>query len=417
MAAQLEETPGARSEVELAAFHLVDLVYPDSPHRCQITDELRELDSMRFKAMRVCNEALLIIEALVVGCRILDAGDDLDTWYDRLDEATREPHAQAALKAALLKVDVFLQDGLSALIERIDTPATKRYHRRLLGAARYDRLAEAVADDLAAVLRALKRAIEFIKPLAVALQDAAQIISEKKIEQSGLSLLFSRPLLEMLTQLDAGLDHLLDVLADGRFDFKVDQPPEGASPDEVTELMTALREWLSEDLRVRVTKLNKVLERKYVGASEALAMSCDGPSQASNSLVELIDRLLRGVADKEQVLAWADAHYPVPLTKSSFVTTAGEVLPTKRTEALFLVYGGGHVDEIQPLNELVATAIAETRAQLQAVKHADEDLELARAQVEQGLGAVRGALSIALRLAGPLLTEEKTADIEDAVDR
>jgi hypothetical protein len=140
------------------------------------------------------------------------------------------------------------------------------------------------------------------------------------------------------------------------------------------------------------------------------------PSQASNSLIELIDRLLRSVATKDQVLAWIKHHYPGPTKKLSHYTKEGVELPTKRAEVLHLVYAGLPLTEVSAFHEIVTTVIIKARGNLQGVKHADDDLEASRALVEREMKAVHGALSIALRLAAALLSATKVADTEDAID-
>jgi hypothetical protein len=58
------------------------------------------------------------------------------------------------------------------------------------------------------------------------------------------------------------------------------------------------------------------------GARQAPAMSDDGASQAANSLVEFIDRLLRQAFGDAFVLEWTAKYYPAE-TKMTFVDNQG----------------------------------------------------------------------------------------------
>lgn len=222
MSTHLEASTGGPGDMEFIALHLVDQFYPDAPHRCRTTDELSELDSTRLNALRVSEELLLLFEAVVVFCRVIDSEDEREAWLEHLgifrDKETRSA-ANAVFKEIVAKVEA---GSLGDLVDRINNEATRKFYRRLLGAAVYDRLTAAIADDFADILRAVKRLIAYLKPLMVGLEDAIQIIPAETIEKSDLAFLLSRSNLEMLTNLDAGIDQVITALTDRNFDFQVD---------------------------------------------------------------------------------------------------------------------------------------------------------------------------------------------------
>ncbi len=75
-------------------------------------------------------------------------------------------------------------------------------------------------------------------------------------------------------------------------------------------LMDELRQVVSTQAQVRVLQANSMLARKMQGARDALEHSADPVSQAANSLIELIDRLLRQSFPEPAVLDWVRTKYP-----------------------------------------------------------------------------------------------------------
>ena len=176
---------------------------------------------------------------------------------------------------------------------------------------------------------------------------------------------------------------------------------------QLAEAMALFRPRVSEVSAAQVASMNDYLSRKLRGARHALEYSDDGVSQAANSLIELIDRLLRESFSHEEVVVWLCENLPHEPTLVA-VDTNGVRRPTKMGEALCLVYGGGtvqreateHDDGRDPtlIHSVTARAIVAARGGLQRLKHSDGEGELDRIALEQLLASVEGALMIGLRL-------------------
>lgn len=92
----------------------------------------------------------------------------------------------------------------------------------------------------------------------IALEDAVEIIPAKLIEKSDLAFLLSGSNLEVLAELDAGIDQIIAALTDRNFDFHVDESKVVLDPGELDALEQLMRQWLTDDLRSRVSQVDRV---------------------------------------------------------------------------------------------------------------------------------------------------------------
>ena len=116
-----------------------------------------------------------------------------------------------------------------------------------------------------------------------------------------------------------------------------------------------------------------------------MAHSADCVSQAANSLIELIDRLLRVFTD-EEVLEWLATNYP-KLPDTTYEKD-GKVRPSTRGRALCVVHGSEKTDNASDMYIVAAMALNRTRKTLQQLKHADENTLGERAQIESCMNEV-----------------------------
>lgn len=367
-------------------------------HRSALADELRNLSAGTRKVMRVPEPLLWLIEGVVITAKILTDPDDLRPWSERLETYPWPDADEAKLTDFMSALDSFDADEIKPVIEEFMKDGRQRFILRLLGQGGYDRLLAALRADGLYVLGAVQKGIEALRPLAVSVQDALEVLPATELERSGLTAMANHGALALIGQFNEMIAHVIeDVIGHGEpFDPKRFND---AAPSMTDLLATAdtLRAALSNDLVQRLAGVNRILERKVRGASEALYSSTDGPSQAANSLVELTDRLLRRAGDGETVLHWVE-RYPGP-KKDLTYQRDGTPAPTKRAQALHFLYGGSVPEKPEPLPEALASAIVAARADLQKFKHADGDLDEDRVVVEQLMKSVHGSLSVGLRLA------------------
>ena len=152
-----------------------------------------------------------------------------------------------------------------------------------------------------------------------------------------------------------------------------DIPP--PSTEQVQALLPSLRMVVSDRARVLADELGSMVSRKIRGAMDAITSSADPVSQAANSLIELIDRLLRTAFTEDEVLTWIAEHRPED--KSLTYINSKTVKPTKRAQALCFVHGGRPPHKPPPsrqtldIMDMLADVLVSTRAMLQKLKHAD----------------------------------------------
>ncbi|MGW0664861.1 hypothetical protein [Streptodolium elevatio] len=100
--------------------------------------------------------------------------------------------------------------------------------------------------------------------------------------------------------------------------------------EDTASLVAFFRAAVSETSAKRVARANSALVRKINGARTALDQSEDCISQAANSLIELIDRIMRESFSQAEVMAWVEDNFSTTATDWSFPTTAGPGPPNAR---------------------------------------------------------------------------------------
>ncbi len=239
-------------------------------------------------------------------------------------------------------------------------------------------------------------------PFVTAWEDALAVLSPEQLAGATTFDLLGLNAGKLMVQLDSLLgEKVLPVLpmdlADAEAADLVDTP----------QLASVVRASLSLSTRRQLMRANQSLVRKLSGARDALSHSADGVAQAASSLIELIDRILRESATRDEVLNWI--HREVPDSPDLTFEDSGVGLrPTKRGEVLCFLYGGGQVkrepteadDGKGPsfVHEVLARVVVSARSELQRLKHADEPGDGDKAQLELLLAAVEGALLLGLLL-------------------
>ncbi|MEK8109203.1 hypothetical protein NKG94_39865 [Micromonospora sp. M12] len=216
-------------------------------------------------------------------------------------------------------------------------------------------------------------------------------------------------LLRLVIHLDQALEKLVEFSSGAAL---LNSRDSESAPLELTDLaMLAdkFREVVSGRSRAAVKELSAALGRKIQGARDALEFSADPVAQAANSLIELIDRLLRAAFTDDEVMKWVEANYP-SAKGLTYIDQKGESpkhRPTKKAQVLCFVHAGLPVGEPSPLHEMAATAIAIVRRQLQKLKHADLGTEEEALEVAKHLNAVEGFLHLAVGVTWALVPDER----------
>jgi len=293
------------------------------------------------------------------------------------------------------------ESAIKDLVDRVANGGFRRFALRLLGEAEYRRLELGLKEDAAFVALALRRGVRALLPLSLAFEAALGTLTGKERERLAGQIPDVTDFLDMLITLDNELggrafERLPMTLNDIEARDLRQLEPEGRDA-----LVAQLQATLAADSLGRLATKNAYLTRKLRGARQALDLSDDGVSQAANSLVELIDRLLREAHSKEEVLSWSRREYPDDL-RMVYMENRHEK-PTKRAEVFCFVFGGGsvkawtHDSKPSALHEVLALAILNLRERLQKMKHAEDEGDLEA--VVDLLDVMEGVLALVLRLA------------------
>ncbi len=305
----------------------------------------------------------------------------------------------------------FATEERAKQITRVKSSTWRAFLRRLIGAAAFDKLAAAGRDDAKVITEVVDWAAVRMEPFAVAFDDCMSVLgSERVCELFGIE--------EAVTAFDLiRRIHLAStkLRAESLGDVDVDRAALEPITD-VAEFVDELRAVTSGPTRVALGQLSSQLSRKLEGARFALDQSIDGVSQAANSLVELLDRMLRTAFPPAEVLAWlADSgrsgpeyvHYP----------SVNSPRPTKRAEALCFIYGGA-VSENGPISILDAFAdvVVKIRNDLQDIKHSDSASRTEAEKVRGLIHSVEGFMTIIIRLGWGAMKNDRIAAIRSRFD-
>lgn len=370
--------------------------------RSETAKVLASLPANQLKVLGIEYWAIGALDAGVTIATVL--GSDIDTrpLADRIEWLANNLEFPDGVEAedVLRSIAAAAEDTIPKFVKRARTDVWKRFLRRLVGAAAYDRLVSAVYADTAVVVAAVQVAVRVIQPLALAIDNCAATLSPEQITKLGP---FGNgdpttSVLRTFLSLDNALTQLVDMEFDlSAFDGDADEVKDVHADDVILdELVETARLALSGEIRAMLSSVNDLLRRKLSGAVTAIESSDDGVSQAANSLIELIDRLLRKAFTDAEVLEWLEATGRAS-KDLVFEDGNGKIRPTKRAQALCFVYGA-NVSEPSPFHEVVAHSLVEVRTKLQKLKHAESNTPDEVSALRTMMDTVEGALSFAIRI-------------------
>jgi hypothetical protein len=369
-----------------------------------VAEILRTVNPRLRDQFGISDNVITVVEIVVIVVRRLLDDSDPRPLESRLDDIgdmlpSFDTNAFEDKLRALAKVqEKDVTRWITRWAKRFTSPNRLLFARRIMGAALYDKLAAAVREDGALVVVGLRRASRSLMPTALALDDCAATLSAEQLREVGGYEQIENSMLSLALRLDSIYDKLLDM------DLPLDGVPirpeeQRALQVDLSTLANQLRAIVATGSEERIAELNDALAKKISGAQDALLHSADGVSQAANSLIEFIDRLLRKAFTETYVLEWVASYYPDPKFELTFLDkNQNRVRPTKRGQALCFAHGGEPAQNQSPLHRVAAAGIAEGRQQLQKLKHADvggtEEVE----QMQELLRAVEGFFLFAIRV-------------------
>lgn len=366
--------------------------------RSRLAGELRSIGADRLAIMRISSAAVGFIEFVAVLSRtVMD--EDGTGLIERLSATMTALEGNLGLD--LDNFPEFTEAQMTTAVEHITRAETRKFYRKLLGAAAYDRLAHAVKDDSAAVLAAMRHGLTAVRPMVVAFQDSLAVLTPGQIAAMG----FGTPetpapsYVQLMLQIDKVVTHLLDAMERDALDRLFPEGDATLDAGTILQAVEEIRPLISQDLQSRLSVVNDALTRKVRGARDALDHSADGPAQAASSLVELIDQSLRAQLKGVDVVDWVQNKYP-GRTRDLVYEKNGILRPAKRAEVLCLVYGPeSSPEKVDPFREAAVASLVTARRALEKVKHEDADPAGDRLVVEEMMRAVQGALGLTFRFA------------------
>ncbi|MGW0868984.1 hypothetical protein ACWD3Z_00695 [Streptomyces sp. NPDC002740] len=365
------------------------------------------MDPSLLAAMRIDEATILAAEVIVSICKLLTDSDNNRPWIDRIAEYLEETDTSALVQGIEGLVEDFQNGKSKTWMEKYKNSGYRDYSLRLLGAARYQLLTRAVKEDAAVAALLLRRIVRAVMPFAVAWSDSVGTLTKDQLKAKSKADLAALNVVHIVIGLDGMLGEKVLAELPMEATAATDTDVTAWTVEGASELVNQFRALVTEASAKRVEHANSPLVRKIKGARAALAHSEDGTSQAANSLIELIDRIMREAYPPSSVLEWIDANLPGDPELTHF-DNENKRKPTKYGEALCLVYGGGSVarpsneydDGEGPLliHEMIARAIVATRNRLQKIKHADTGSPEERAQVLTLFTALESVLMLGLSL-------------------
>lgn len=372
-----------------------------------VASEVRRLSAVQRRTLGLSESALLIWEILVVLAAALTDDTDGRPWEVRLEHVLGDLAAPGddEGRSAMEQLVGVSEKDLPAWLKSLAKEDTQRFFRRALGAAAYDRLAAALRLDGAVLVVAVRRASRVLMPYAAALDDVAGVLTPQQIAECAPFAGVEGTFVRLALKIDEGLDRLVGL---GLVLEAASARPEEAEAISVADFdafVAQLRAVVSGRSRTALGGLSEALARKMQGARDAIEHSADPVSQASSSLIELVDRLLRTAFSDDEVRAWAAANYGS--RPGMTYERDGSVLPTKRAQALCFAYAGQPVGEGSPVHDLLALSIVATRTRLQQLKHADTGAPEEAKAVGRYLAALEGSLQVALGFAWAVVPDDQ----------
>jgi len=365
-----------------------------------LVEEALSLNTTQRQTLEISEQQLAFGDLIFRVVQLLLDDDDPRPLWDRLEELDE---IAGTLLEGLQEVDLekFNSDEvqLPRRLRHINTPSFRRFARKLLGPSRIHKLSAAAREDAAVAAIAVRRSLRSLLSLAAAADSCIGVLKpEQRDRIDGLSDLSGSSFLEVAVQLDNLINradekgiHLSPALA---------RPSELADlPGPLGDLATTMQAHVSDQSLELLEDMSGLLTRKIRGARDAMDYSSDGISQAANSLVELIDRMLRDAFPKPVVLEWIGKAFPDGRSDLTYVHESGQIRPTKRGEALCFAYGGQISTERSLIQEIAASAVVECRTGLQKLKHADVSTDAEETSLFDLLHVIEAATVLIVKIA------------------
>lgn len=364
-----------------------------------LSREVARLPEASRRWLAVPDVAITVWDLVVTCAAMLVDEDDRRPWRDRLANVfSSHPFSEAHAQEVAAYLTRFAETDLPRWAALLRRQPSQLFLQRLLGAAIYHRLKIALHEDASVVAVALRQGLQQTMPYIVALNDVTAPLTPYQLSQLPPIDVTVGTLLRGALELDQVLCKLVTLGAPLELLTSASEERSPLTVSDLSAFAEQFRQVVSGRSRQVVSDLNTALAHKMRGARDALAYSADPVSQAANSLIELLDRLLRCAFSDDEVMAWVDENYSDAPNMAYADTMTRQLRPTKKARALCFTYAGQRVVQRSGFHELVAAGIVATRAQLQQLKHADTGTIEETHEMLGHLAAVEAFLTLAVGL-------------------
>jgi len=381
--------------------------------------EVRQLKQSQLKALGITDDVISIWDFSISSAVLLT--DESRPWEERftavidrfridLDSVNPEH-----LEVAVRNFNKFAGTDLPKWATDIKRQGFRVFVRRLIGPAAFGRCEQALREDGAIIANALRWATRKLMPYAVALDDLYAVLPPERANEVPLLAGAPGAILELIVRLDQAFE---DKVRDWELPVALmaarEAEDDALDVSDIVKLGDDLRQIVNGRSRDVVAGLSGALHRKLQGARDAIEHSADPVAQAANSLIELLDRILRAAFTDDEVIDWVQRNYPD--AKDMTYTSADALKPTKRAQALCFAHAGQEVPEPSLVHELAATAIVGVRRSLQQLKHSDKGTEEEQEAILRYLAAVEAYMTLVVGIVWAGLPEEEVQRFRERLE-
>lgn len=394
-----KQVEAERAELDSALARELLALHPRLRNRLGLTDAV----------IAILDGALVMLRMMLDDSDNRSLDERLEDLAERLASVFPTGLTEEEVTAFELWIETRLSTELPRWLKYFATPQGRSFWVRLLGRARVDRHRAALIDDGALLVVGARRLLRWGMPVAVALDDCIRVLPPSKRTMAPELTPFEKGLLEAAVALDGLLDQLVEKQGMTLDGLPVRETELTALQMDMHDLAQQLHAALAVESLRAIEEVDAVLARKLRGFEDALERSADGASQASGSLVEFVDRLLRTVFTSDFVLEWVDAH--APNDEGMTYTREQKRLPTKQAQALCFLSAGRAPAGDGKLERLLAASLRDARTELQKIKHADLGTPEEADEVRRLSHAIKGFFVYAIRTSWASAGSDNLADL------
>ena len=388
-----------------------------SDYGSALAAEAARLPTSLRSQLPVSEGAVLLWDGIVAICHaLMHQRDDLD-WVGRLNtvlDVKAAAFTPEGLESIRCELERIAAEKDVAWFKNLARSDFLRFLEKAVGAAAYGRIRRAVLDDMAVVAETIRVGVQLLQPYAQAAEDMMRVLPVKGSDLRAALGAAELVLVKLVIQADLVLEQLLDAAINDEFSDGLFTRMPAPTTEEIEAVVPKLRAIISDRAAQLATELGSAVSRKIQGARDAISMSADPVSQAANSLIELIDRLLRTAFTDEEVLAWIDDNYPK--SKDLKYSRGPSLLPTKRAQALCFVFGGQARGPGDDVRETLADVIVNVRSRLQGLKHADTGEPEELTELGLLMRAVESFFALGVRFAWATMPADALKELQGRIN-